>query len=138
MMLVGEACRAFTPQTETASPDSSIEELIEAVARDRGTRYLHIVDKDGKLLGIVGVRELMRVLGSQHINRHIRVALAYARAQTARDIMHEPVSVREDDTVEKALEVAVKSWLEDLPVTDAEGRVVGYIDCFEIMMNAGK
>ena len=138
MMLVGEACRSFTPQTETASLDSSIEELVEAVARDRGTRYLHIVDKDGRLLGIVGVRELMRVMGSQHINRNIRVALAYARAQTARDIMQQPVSVRKDDTVEKALEVAVKSWLEDLPVTDAEGRVVGYLDCFEIMKNLSK
>ncbi|MBI3127401.1 MAG: CBS domain-containing protein [Candidatus Tectomicrobia bacterium] len=137
-MLVGDACKTFTPQTETASADSSIEDLIRAVARDRGTRYLHIVDGEGKLLGIVGVRELMRVVGSQHINRDIRVALAFARAQTARDIMREAISVRTDDTVEKALEVAVKNWLDDLPVTDEAGRVVGYLDCFEILTNLEK
>jgi len=61
-----------------------------------------------------------------------------AAIKTARDIMQQPVSVRVDETVEKALEVAVKSWLEDLPVTDAEGRVVGYLDCFEIMKNLSK
>ncbi|MFQ5730070.1 MAG: CBS domain-containing protein, partial [Waddliaceae bacterium] len=106
--------------------------------RNRNTRSVHVVDEEKKLLGIVGVRELMRVLGSQYIERDTMMVIPYAMARTAQDVMKDPVSVGPDDTIEMALGQAVSTWLEDLPVTDAEGRVVGYLDCFEILLNLNK
>ena len=134
-MLVRDVYQTFSTEPEIVPLDSTIEELILVCARNRNTRSVHVVDKENKLLGIVGVRELMRVLGSQYIERDTRMALPYAMARTAQDVMKDPVSVGLDDTIEKALKEAVSNWLEDLPVTDAEGRVVGYLDCFEIIMN---
>jgi len=137
-MLVREVYQKFSGEPEIVNPDTSVDDLIQSNARHRGTRYLHVVDKEGKLVGIVGTRELMRVLGSQYLDRDTRMALPFAMAQIASDIMREPVSVGPDDTIETALERAVRNWLEDLPVCDSQGRVIGYLDCFEITLNVGK
>jgi CBS domain-containing protein len=137
-MLIKDVYQTFSTEPEIVKPDSSVKDLIQACARNRETRSVHVVDDDRKLLGIVGVRDIMRVVGSRYIERDTVMALPYAMAQTARDIMHEPASVGLEDTIDKALEETVGNWLEDLPVVDAEGRVIGYLDCFEILLNLDK
>ena len=137
-MLVRDVYQTFSTEPELVSPDTSVKELIRACAHNRETRSVHVVDEEKKLLGIVGVRDLMRVVGSRYIERDTVMALPYAMAQTARDIMHEPASVGLDDTIDKALEEAVSNWLDDLPVVDGEERVIGYLDCFEILLNLNK
>jgi CIC family chloride channel protein len=47
---------------------------------------------------------------------------------TASDMMKPPVSVDADDAVGVAIERMIKSGLRELPVTEADGRLLGMID----------
>jgi CBS-domain-containing membrane protein len=48
--------------------------------------------------------------------------------------MAEPASVRLDDTVRDAFRRMHAAKLNGLPITDAENRVVGYVDQLELLL----
>jgi CBS domain-containing protein len=119
--------------------DDQIFEAAAKVAEDRETLLACVVDKNGKLVGIITPRELLKAAevsgygGVRHPFFSGREALHLLSSDYARDIMSSPVSVKPDDEVQKAIDIMLYNGFYEVPVVDNNGKVIGEINYFGII-----
>lgn len=133
-MKVREVCETVTKGADLVRESDSIPVVIRKTAEDPKTRAVYVINDRGEFVGIVSVRDLLRVVGAKYLARETMTVISYLTAKTARDIMQPPVSVSPDDELEEALRLAVHHDLGELPVVES-GKVMGDINCFEILLN---
>jgi CBS-domain-containing membrane protein len=124
--------------------DDSLQLLAERAVRNPACRVLSVVDTDDRLIGLVRVTDLLddvflKVVPEEALGsiEDVEDALRYAGhlgARTAADIMQPAVSARTDDDLRAVFHRLHQSRLNGLPVTDADGRVVAYVDQLELLM----
>ncbi len=124
--------------------DDSLRTVAEAAVENTGCRVIAVTDGDGGLMGVIPIRVLvndifLKIVPEEFLGEILDLegALKYAghiRARTARDIMLPPVSVQRDETVRDAFERMHHAKLNGLPITDGDGRVVGYVDQLELLL----
>jgi IMP dehydrogenase len=102
----------------TMTPDQKVYEALEAMGRYR-ISGLPVVDKAGKLVGILTNRDLRFCTQSE---------LPIRELMTAENL----VTVPKGTTLEQAKELLHKHRIEKLPVVDAQFRVVGLITVKDI------
>lgn len=95
----------------TVSPDQTLSEAIK-IMRTRRVDNLFVTDADNKLLGMLAVEGIER-------NRRRNV--------TIREIMEEVAFVREGTLVRDALQRILILGYKNIPVVDADGRLLGLI-----------
>jgi CBS domain-containing protein len=105
----------MTTDVATAGPADQVAAAAVAMLRGRHSA-LPVVDADGRLLGVVSEADLL----ADAARRPAPVAVA--RVMTA-----PAVSVPADATVAQARELLVERGLRTLPVTGADGRLVGVL-----------
>ena len=137
-----DALLAIRPVVVRAEDD--LRRVAEAAASNPGARVIAVADRDSRLVGVIPVQRLvdniyLKVLPEQFLGEitDMERTLSYARnigARTAGDLMLPPVSVRPDDTVRDAFAHLHRPDLAGLPITDPDGRVVGYIDQLELLL----
>ncbi len=122
--------------------DDQIFEAAAKVAEDRETLLACVVDKNGKLVGIITPRELLKAAevsgygGISHPFFSGREALHLLSSDYARDIMSSPVSVKPDDEVQKAIDLMLYNGFYEIPVVDKDGRVVGEVHFMGIISHS--
>jgi CBS domain-containing protein len=122
----------ITSKVELVNMDTPINEVIMAVSRHPASRSAYVVDNDGKLLGVITVRDVLNIIGAKYLDKRTATAIKRIMAVTAADLMREAESVNPDDTMERALKIAVMHNMGDIPVVE-QGKVVGNLDCFELL-----
>lgn len=100
------------------SPRATAHDVIERVGEADWQNVFPVVDADQRLLGLV-TSEAAHVLAAQAED---------ARWTIVADMMQPAVSVRREDDLHAATKALVESGLRELPVVDAERRVVGFLD----------
>ncbi|MFQ5691707.1 MAG: CBS domain-containing protein [Nitrospinota bacterium] len=133
-MKVKEVYETVTKGAEVVREDDDIPTLIAKVSRDPASRAVFVVNEQEELVGIISVRDLLRVVGARYLHRETTTVISYLTAQKASDIMQPPASVSPEDDIEEALRLAVTHDLKDIPVVEG-GKVVGDLNCFEILLN---
>jgi CBS domain-containing protein len=128
----------------TVGPGDSLHRLAERAIENLACRVISVIDEAGGLVGLVSVSELLddiflKVVPEEFLSEieDVPGALRYAehiRARSASDIMQAPISVSADDTFRQAFRKLHQSGLNGLPVTNADGRVVAYLDQLELLM----
>jgi magnesium transporter len=115
------------------SPEMSVGDAIEALrplVRSAFVTYVYAVDADGRLKGLVTMRDL----------------LFNAREARLADVMlANPFALKPDSPVPDAMKLTVNRHYPQYPVTDAEGKLVGLVrgaalfelEAFEITAQAG-
>jgi magnesium transporter len=115
------------------SPEMSVGEAIEALrplVRTAFVTYVYVVDADGKLAGLVTMRDLL------FNDKHARLA----------DVMlANPFALTPELPIPDAMKLTVNRHFPQYPVTDGEGRLVGLVrgaalfelEAFEITAQAG-
>ena len=108
------------------------------------TRVISVVDDEERLVGILPVLRVVeeivaRVAPEQLLADISTVEQAgrFAEEVTARkagDLMLDPLFLGLEDTVSDAFAAMHIHHLSGLPVVDAEGRVVGYVDVLELAL----
>ena len=126
-------------QTITKGPDiirenDSIQEVLLKISKDLKTRSVFVINEEEELVGIINVRDLLRVAGAKHLQRDTRMVIPYLTANRATDIMQPPFFVSPEDEIDDALRLAVTHDLKDIPVVE-RGKIVGDLNCFEILLN---
>ena len=114
----------MTPNPVTMPPTATVKEAVATMA-DRDIGSVLVVDEDGRLVGIVSERDVIRrVLAQGRSLEDTRLA----------DIMTpNPVSVDPEATVEEALRAMARLRVRHLPVVDKEtGRLVGIVSIRDI------
>jgi CBS domain-containing protein len=114
-----------------------ISRLAESIKWFRHSRQLYVVDDDKRLLGIINLQCLVRHFFTHHHGTNInpRHLLSIITTETAQDLMlQSPLSVGLDDGVEDVLQRMVTSKVEEVPVTDNEGRVIADLTMIDLLM----
>ena len=122
----------------------SLHQLAELATQNLACRVLSVVDGERRLIGLVSVSALLddiflKVVPEEFLGEieDVAGALRYAEhigARIAGDIMDPPISVQSDDSFRHAFRRLHQSGLNGLPVTDADRRVVAYLDQLELLL----
>lgn len=105
--------------TQATVSDAADDTLAEASAKmwRQQTGSLLILE-DGKLIGIVTERDVLRTVGEGHD----------PKAVSLRDVMtSDVVTVGSDLSVREAAQIMFDKWFRHLPVVDTGGEVVGIV-----------
>lgn len=119
---------------------SSVSEAVEKMLNDPATRYVFVVDEDKKILGVLTLPLVLRyiapragVWGKNIIETIKRLLIMFK--ETVDEIMITKVpSVKLDESLNSALKKMCDSNLEELPIVDDEGRVIGELSGLEVMV----
>ncbi|MBI1986824.1 MAG: CBS domain-containing protein [Nitrospinae bacterium] len=136
-MKVKDCYQQVTPDVDLVGEDTPIQEVIRVISRNPASRAVFVINEKGGLTGIIGVQQLLNLLGMRYSREDPLTLISEAMARVASDIMVPPRWVSPQDEVEEALKLAVQHNLQDIPVVD-QGKVIGNLDCFEILNNVGK
>lgn len=134
-MLVGDW---MSTDVATVTEDVS---MIKAgrIMRDKKIRRLPVVDKDGRLVGIVSERDLKAASPSSATSLDMYEMTYLLSELKVKGIMtREPVYIRSTDTVERAALIMRDRKFGSLPVVDEAEKVVGIItdtDIFRLFVS---
>jgi acetoin utilization protein AcuB len=134
-MLVGDW---MSQNVTTVTEDVS---MIKAgrLMREKKVRRLPVVDKDGKLVGIVSERDLRAASPSKATTLDVYEMTYLLSELKIKSIMtRDPLSIRTGDTVERAALIMRDRKFGSLPVVDEAGKVVGIItdtDIFRLFVS---
>jgi acetoin utilization protein AcuB len=106
----------MSPDPKTISPDVSVAEATERMQRERVRRY-PVIDKRGRLVGIVSLDDLLRSAPSAVTSLNIW-EISYLLSQVkVKDVMTKPVlTVTEDTPLEEAAKIMLERKIGGLPV----------------------
>jgi len=132
-MLVGNR---MTHPPIVAPEDASVDEALRLM-RNEKIRRLPVVDKHGKMVGIVSEQDLLRVSPSQATSLSAYEIPALLDKIKMRDVMtKEVITVAEDTSLEEAARIMADSTVSGLPVMRGD-KLVGIItetDLFKIFL----
>lgn len=137
--LVGDVFDQIVKRPTTVTPESTINEVIEGMLNNPVSRKVYVVDQEGRLLGMVNTDTVLRLIGYRTGVRELGAISFY---RLLRDMFKEQVgtlmsptqSVYKEDGLKKALEIMIKDHVNDLPVVDAEGRIIGELVSLELFL----
>ena len=104
------------------SPDATVMEALMAMTKAKGGSAL-VVAADGGLLGIFTDGDFRRIMAASSNDGQAVLGHSISRYMTP-----SPMFVRNDTYAAELLKVFERKRIDDLPVCDADGRVVGLVD----------
>ena len=143
-LLVEDIYQLVVGMPARASIDATLEEVVEALNEKAHSRKVYVVEGDGRLAGTVTLEAVLRQVGYIYYVRKPGVVSFF---KFLRDILKDnvsdfmvkaPVKVTKKDRVLDALELMVTHHLNDLPVVDENGVLIGELNGAEILMRALK
>jgi CIC family chloride channel protein len=120
-MRVGEVLVRDRPYASFTTRTRAFE-VIQKAAAMAWQDVFPVLDEEGKLVGIV-LSEILRTMAANP---------DLASFAIAHDFMIPPVSVRDTDDLQRALEVILEQGVREIIVIDAQDRIVGFLDEAEI------
>lgn len=106
----------------TFSTRSPAREVIQKAAATAWQDVFPVLDPEGKLVGIV----LSDVLRTMAANPDL------GEFAIAHDLMVPPVTVKDTDDLQSALQTILEHGLREIPVVGEDGRIIGFLDEAEI------
>jgi predicted transcriptional regulator len=119
--------------------DELIHAAVAKVAEGKDGRIVCVVDKQGKLCGIIAPKEILKTVAlcgygevkqSQFSEREV---VHIMTSRYAKDIMCDPVSVKPDDEVQKAIDIMIDRSFYEVPVVDEAGNPIGLVNYFAVI-----
>jgi CIC family chloride channel protein len=98
-------------------PNARADEVVNGRLADPTQLVFPVVDETGKVVGIITPDEMAILASEPELLPLVNAA----------DLMRPTVSVELDDDLGSALQAMISSGLPQLPVTDRDGRCVGFI-----------
>ena len=106
--------------------------------KEHGIRRIPVV-RDGQLVGIVSDRDIKEAAPSKATSLDVHELYYLLSEIKAKDIMTpDPITLKENDSVEKAAIIMLENSISGMPVVDDENHVVGMItqtDVFKVMIS---
>lgn len=133
-LVVDSMLRSFTSVSES----STVFEVIEKIAKSEKMMLLCVVDKEGRLAGVIPPRDVLELVVVRQFGRMRHPffgpeVLHFLVAKNAAEVMSAPAYVRLDDDVEKAINIMLARGFYEVPVVDQESKVIGVIDYFSLV-----
>jgi len=117
----------MTVEVVTIAPDTILGQAARVMV-DKRLKRLPVVDKDGKLVGILGRLDILNTLAVVHLpERHPAAHLVGGQATVGEVMAREVPTVHESATVEEIFELLVSSAHKRVVVVDDKRWVVGIV-----------
>lgn len=127
----------MTKEVATLTPDRSMMKASKMM-KDKAISCLPIVDEEGRIVGIVSDRDIKDASPSKATTLDMHELYYLLSEIKIQDIMTKKVvTIRSDETVEKAAVLMLEGHFGSLPVVDEENKVVGIItdtDVFKVLV----
>jgi len=143
---VEDVCRLIASKPAIVPEDMPIEEVLNEFVNDPKRRIVCVVDSEQKLVGLISLTELLIYIGV-HAGEAVKsfthltpyeAGLRYMMGNQAKHVMREAISVKSDDKLLDALNMMERTGLEELPVVNDEGMIIGEIHGLEILIETLK
>ena len=123
-MLIGER---MTRNPVLCAPDISVTDAFDLMKKSR-IRRMPVVDKHGKLVGIVSDQDLQRVSPSPATTLSTyEIPYLLSKVKVSDVMTKQVITVQEDTPIEEAARIMVDNKIGGLPVVNATSAVVGII-----------
>jgi len=122
----------MTSKVITARPEDGIRETFFRMRQYR-VRHLPVIDKDGKLIGIISDRDLRR---PDWVDETLDIAHAYQLDDnlSVGDMMTPNAKlIHTYDKVEKAIDLLLEHRFGALPVLNKEEELVGILSAYDLL-----
>jgi CBS domain-containing protein len=122
--------------------EDQLSQVVVKITKDKETMLACVLDKEGKLKGIITPREVLRAVEIREFGtvRHPFFmgpeVLHILTSKYAKDIMRPPVSVKPDDSLEKAINIMLDKGFYEVPVVDEQEKIIGVINYFSIITSS--
>ena len=138
-LLVSDVYDLIVKEPSIVKVDSKIRLVFDEFVKNPVSRKVYVVDEDGKLIGAVTTETLLRLLGYRV---GVREFAGHSLWRMFRDVLKENVDkvfikippVKQTDKLTKALQIMLDNRVNDLPVVDAEGKLIGELNSMEIFL----
>ena len=108
------------------------------IMKENNIRRIPVV-RDGQLIGIISDRDIKEAAPSKATSLDVHELYYLLSEIKIKDIMTpDPITLKEDDSVEKAAVIMLENRISGMPVVDSEHHVVGIItetDVFKVMVS---
>ncbi len=142
----GEIMTRQVAWVEQEAPLPQVAQLLD----QRGVSGAPVLDKDGKVAGIISQRDFLRLMGGGQARSFMGVAAAclgqagclvgHLRDKQARDIMSSPARcVKTGTSLAQLAQMMAGGGINRLPVVDDEGRLLGIVSRADLLrVTAGR
>jgi CBS domain-containing protein len=127
---VRDLFQAFVRIPPMASPDEPLERVMARIMSDPATRNVYVVDRESHMIGRIALQKLLEVGES---NLKARRAGKAPTARRAADLAQPCAAIHPSDTVEEALAAFRRSRLDDLPLLNSRGVLLGEVNGREVL-----
>ncbi|MEW5912055.1 MAG: CBS and ACT domain-containing protein [Thermodesulfobacteriota bacterium] len=122
----------MTPDPITVQPDTPLPQASKLMAQNK-IRRLPVVDKKGRLVGILTSRNVIEAMPSAATTLSVHEMYALLDKLTVGEVMHKsPMTVAPDDRVQDVIQRGQKEGFGAFPVVE-DGRLVGIATETEII-----
>ena len=126
----------------TVRMDEPLRNAVEAIVNSE-TRKVYVLDADGKIKGTITLETLLRQAGYRlgvrkaGMTSFLRMMGEISRDKV-QDVMVKPVKVLRDEMLVNVTRLMVENHLNDLPIVDDEGVLVGELNGVDILKASKK
>ncbi len=125
-----------TTKAAIVREDAPLNDVLREMVKDPKTQSVYVVDKDGRLSGIITLNIALQYLYSDHIPpRYLEfnVSVIEGSKVVARDIMLPPVYVRSEEPASEAFVKMFENHLQEIPVVDENMKIIGDVHGLELI-----
>ncbi|KPK22294.1 MAG: hypothetical protein AMJ76_00045 [Dehalococcoidia bacterium SM23_28_1] len=140
---VGEALGRVGISACVVNEEDDLLQVAESMAATLGTHTAAVVDKKGRLVGVIPMHLLLAELYLHVAPEEFLVGMRafgnieefgkISRAQTAKELMQSPVYLTREDNARDAFVRMHENKLDSLPVVDKEMRVVACLSRLQLV-----
>lgn len=141
---VGEVYEVMVGKPALVYEDAILKDAVDAMTENLASRKVYVVDREGVLKGVITTETMLRQVGYKLGVREagviswIKYVSGVLRDNVTEYMEKNPVTVTDNHKVLDALRKMVEYHLNDLPVVDEEGKIVGELLSLELMIQAKK
>ena len=127
-----KAVAEFQPFAEALKIDknATIRQMVELFVDHPQRHHLCILDENESLLGLIDRKRLFKAIFSHHVSGSSRIGQLFTllTSENAGDLMlQEVISISPDESIGKVIETMIRENIFELPVVDANNRVLGFL-----------
>ncbi len=122
--------------------EDQLSQVVVKIAKDKETMLACVLDEEGKLKGIITPKEVLRAVEIREFGTIRRPffegpeILRILSSKYAKDIMSSPVSVKPEDSVDKAINIMLDKGFYEVPVVDEQEKMLGVINYFSVITSS--
>ncbi|MBS2023160.1 MAG: chloride channel protein [Deltaproteobacteria bacterium] len=101
----------------TFTPSTGLTTLLQALSEKNRQEVFPVLQAE-RLIGVITLVDLMTLGAQRDLEGVVNAA----------DVMRPPIALRPDDDLRAAFETMLAQGVRELPATDREGRIIGFVD----------